>query len=87
MSEEKNWVERNPFTFGLIICALSAMLSIGSGIATGVIVNRIQYQDQHQRDLLQDSSLRRLSDSLEIVRKHLDDSVRIVRKRYLPSNP
>ena len=78
MSEEKNWVEKNPFAFGFIICGLSAVLSIGSGIATGVIVNRIQYQDQHQRDLLQDSSLRHLYDSLEIVEDYLRDSARIM---------
>lgn len=78
MGEEKNWVEKNPLAFGLIICGLSAVLSIGSGIATGVVVNRIQYQDQHQRDRLQDSSLQHLSDSLEILEEYLRDSMRIV---------
>ena len=78
MSNEKGWAENNPITFALIVMFITIVLSTVGGIISGVTVNRIEYQEQHQRDLLQDSNLLRLYDSLNLVRDYLKDSMKIV---------
>lgn len=69
---KKKFNERHPFLFALIICLLGGAFALAGRWVTEIKGNR----EQNQRDVIQDTRIKQLADSLDAFQRKAVDSIR-----------